>query len=80
MINVRTRGQHEGRCEDLDANSALGSVEAVRSKATPRAAGEKKSLEAQGRQAASTIVPRTEIQVYLYRVVKIDKCCKQVHY
>ena len=35
MINVRTRGKHEGRCEDLDANSPLRSVEAVRSEATP---------------------------------------------
>jgi hypothetical protein len=41
MINVRTRGEHEGRCEDLDA---LRCVEAVRSEATPgpRAAGTEK--------------------------------------
>ena len=72
MINVRTRGEHEGRCEDLDVESPLRCVEVVRSEATPapgQLAHRKKSLEARG---SFLIVPRTENQVYLYQVVKID--------
>ena len=44
MINVRTRGEHEGRCKDLDVESPLRCVEVVRSEATPgpRAAGPQK--------------------------------------
>ena len=62
MINVRTRGKHEGRCGDLDAKSPLQSVEAVRSEATPapgQLAHRKKGLEAQSR---IPIVPRSEIK------------------
>ena len=61
MINVRTRGKHEGRCEDLDAKSPLQSVEAVRSEATPgpRAAAQKKASRL---EAASPLFPGPEIK------------------
>lgn len=59
MINVRTRGEHEGRCEDLDAKTPLQSVEAVRSEATPgpRAAGTDSEKKPRGSRPHHPLFP-----------------------